>query len=142
MITCKAMAIPTQSELNTVKLAMAATNKTFTDEVVRNRNIAALDEVYTEDARILPPGAPMISGRAAIKEFWSGLIQAVNPKSCVLESVDVIPAGDCVVEIGRAMLQMEPEGQGPAEMQAKYVVCWRQEDNRWKWQVDIWNETL
>jgi len=25
------------------------------------------------------------------------------------------------------------------EMEAKYVVYWRQEDGRWKWHVDIWN---
>jgi protein O-GlcNAc transferase len=126
--------------MDQIKLAMANTNDLFNNEVFRNRNFAALDQIYTVDASILPPGAPLVSGRRAIKEFWSNLIQSVNAKSAVLTSVDVIPSGDGIVEIGSAKLTIEPEGQGPTELELKYVVYWRQEDARWKWHVDIWNQ--
>lgn len=129
----------TQVALDQVKLAMATTNAIFNDEVFGKRNFAALDQIYTKDARILPPGAPMISGRAAIKEFWTNLIQGANAKSAVLASVDVMPSGDGIVEIGKATLTVEPDGQPAAQMEVKYVVYWRQEDSRWKWHVDIWN---
>ncbi len=119
---------------------MTATNNLFNTEVFGHRNFAALDQIYTSDARILPPGALMISGREAIKKFWSDLIQSVNAKSGILESVDVIPAGDGLVEIGRATLTVEPQGQPTAQMEVKYVVYWRQEDGRWKWHLDIWNQ--
>lgn len=118
---------------------MADTNTIFNVEVFQNRNFDALDKVYTADARILPPGGPMVSGRSAIKDFWANLIQAVNAKSAVLSSVDVMPSGDGVVEIGSAVLTVQPEGQAEAKMEVKYVVYWRQEDSRWKWHVDIWN---
>ena len=133
------MATPTQAAIDQIKLAMASTNDLFNTEVIRKRNYAALDQIYTADARILPPGAPMVSGRPAIKEFWSNLIQAVNAKSAVLTSVDLMPSGDGVVEIGRATLTVDPQGQGASEMEVKYVVYWRQEDARWKYHVDIWN---
>lgn len=55
-----------------------------------------------DQLRMQVPDASMISGRKGIKEFWSNLIQSVNAKSAVLESVDVIQAGDDAVEIGRA----------------------------------------
>jgi ketosteroid isomerase-like protein len=132
------MATPTQA-LYQIKLAMASTNDLFNNEVFGKRNFAALDQIYTADARILPPGAPMVSGRPAIKQFWSNLIQTVNAKSAVLKSVEVMPSGDGVVEIGRAQLTIEPEGKA-TEMELKYVVYWRQEDARWKWHVDIWNQ--
>ncbi len=122
-----------------ILLAMASTNQLFDQEVFRNRNFEALDQIYTADARILPPGAPMLSGRPAIKEFWSNLILSANAKSAVLTSIDVMPAGDGVVEVGRATLTIQPEGQGTAELEVKYVVYWRQEDGRWKWHLDIWN---
>src|SRR4051794_18726894 len=128
-----------QSAIVEIKLAMARTNDLFISEVFGKRNLAVLDQIYTADARILPPGAPMISGREAIKQFWSELIQAVSAKSAVLAPVDVMPAGDGVVEIGRATLIVEPPGQSAAQMEVKYVVYWRQEDGRWKWHVDIWN---
>jgi ketosteroid isomerase-like protein len=134
------MSSPKQSALDEVKLAMAATNNLFNTEVFGNRNFAALDQIYTSDARILPPGAPMISGREAIKKFWSDLIQSVNAKSAVLATVDLMLAGDGLVEIGRATLTIEPQGQSATQMEVKYVVYWRQEGGRWKWHVDIWNQ--
>ncbi len=134
------MSSPRQSALDEVKLAMAATNNLFNKEVFGNRNFAALDQIYTSDARILPPGAAMISGREAIKKFWSDLIQSVNAKSAVLATADLILAGDGLVEIGRATLTIEPQGQSATQMEVKYVVYWRQEGGRWKWHVDIWNQ--
>jgi uncharacterized protein (TIGR02246 family) len=122
-----------------LKAAMAAVNKLFNEDVVGKRNLAALDDVYTADARILPPGGPMIAGREAIKQFWAEMVQAVNAKSAELASIDVMTAGDDVVEIGRAILTVEPEPGKPVRMEGKYVVYWKQEDGRWKWHVDIWN---
>jgi len=134
------MSSPKQSALDEIKLAMAANNNLFNTEVFGNRNFAALDQIYTSDARILPPGAPMISGREAIKKFWSDLIQSVNARSAVLATVDLMLAGDGLVEIGRATLTIEPQGQSATQMEVKYVVYWRQEGGRWKWHVDIWNQ--
>ena len=117
---------------------MASTNEIFNREVFGKRNLAAFDDIYTADARILPPGAPMISGREGIKAFWGSAIESLKATSAVLSSVDVMQAGDDIVEIGKAVLTIEPEGT-PVQMEAKYVVYWRQEDGRWKWHVDIWN---
>lgn len=135
------MSTATQPELNEIKLAMASTNDVFNTEVFGKRNFAALDDVYTADARVLPPGSPVISGRAAIKKFWSELIEGANATSAVLTSVELFPEGNGLVEIGRATLTVQPAGQAtPAEMEVKYVVYWRQEAGRWKWHVDIWNQ--
>jgi len=119
---------------------MTKTNELFNSQVFGKQNFDALDNIYTTNARILPPGGPMISGRQAIKEFWSNLIQSVDAKSAVLASVDVIATGDGVVEIGRATLTVQPEGGAAAEMAVKYVVYWREEDGLWKWHIDIWNQ--
>lgn len=118
---------------------MAETNELFNSEVFGNRNFDALDQIYTADARILPPGAPMISGRKDIKQFWSNLVQSANAKSAVVESVDVILAGDGAIEIGRATLTVGGKGQGQGKMEVKYVVHWKQEEGCWKWNIDIWN---
>jgi len=128
-----------QTALDQVRLAMSKTNGLFNLEVFGKRNFDALDSVYTKDARIMPPGAPMVSGRDEIKKWWAALIESINAKSAVLESIDVMTAGDDVVEIGRAVLKAEPAGQPAMQMEAKYVVYWRQEDGHWKWHVDIWN---
>jgi hypothetical protein len=71
---------------------MAETNDRFCTEVFAKRNFEALDDIYTSGARILPPGAPMISGRKAVKDFWSNMVRSTNAKSAVLESIDVMQA--------------------------------------------------
>jgi ketosteroid isomerase-like protein len=118
-----------------VLAAMRQTNDLFTSEVGAKRNIDALDRIYTAGARVLPPGAPMIEGRAQIKSFWAQAIAGMNVQAVTLATVQAEPAGDTVVEIGRAELTLE-NGQTVA---AKYVVHWKQEDATWKWHTDIWN---
>jgi ketosteroid isomerase-like protein len=114
-----------------------ATNRLFEQEVAGKKNIDALDRIYTANARILPPGAPMMSGRENIKAFWRAAIDSLNVAAVRLETIDFDLHGDTAVEIGRATLSFAtpnaPEATG------KYVVIWKQEDGVWKWDVDIWN---
>jgi ketosteroid isomerase-like protein len=133
------MATTSVPSISEIKQRMTETNDLFNAEVFARRNFDALDQIYTADARILPPGAPMISGRPAIKKFWADMIPGANAVAAELSSVDVMQAGDGIVEIGRAVLTVAPPGQGEAAMEVKYVVYWREEDGRWKWHVDIWN---
>src|SRR3954454_18687918 len=121
-----------QPDLQQLRVGMQSTNERFNTEVFGKRNFDALEEIYTANARILPPGGEIMSGRKAIKEFWSNLIQSVNAKSAVLTSIDVMPAGDGAVEIGLANLIIEPEENKPTEMGVKYVVYWKQENGHWR----------
>src|SRR5438093_3595241 len=111
--------------------AMKATNALFINEVIAKGNLGALEQIYTADARVLPPGAEMVSGRPAIQQFWGGAIKGLGLRRAVLVTIDAMPAGDGVVEIGRADLQT-----ASGDMSVKYVVFWRQEAGRWKWHVD------
>ena len=126
-------------QLSEIKRRMAETNELFNSQVFSHRNFDALDQIYTTDARILPPGAPLISGRKAIRQFWSDMVQGAHATSAVLSSGDVMSAGDGIVEIGKAVLTLAPPSQSEAQIEVKYVVYWREEDSRWKWHVDIWN---
>ena len=110
------------------------TNRIF-EETARNRNIDALEHVYTANARILPSGAEIISGRANIKNFSKVAMQNMNIASVKLETVDFELLGDTGVELGRATLYPN----GAPEVKVKYVVVWKQENGAWKWHVDIWN---
>jgi ketosteroid isomerase-like protein len=114
---------------------MQQVNALFGETVVKGRNFAALDKVYTIDARILPPGADLIEGRENIKGFWQAAVAGMNVQDAKLVSVNAHLAGDSVIEVGRAKLFL-PEGQSA---EVKYVVEWKQEGGAWKWHTDIWN---
>ena len=118
-----------------VLAAMRQTNEIFISEVVVKRNTGELDRVYTANARVLPPGAAMVEGRESIKAFWAQAIEGLGLKSAKLETVQAEVAGESVVEIGKAELEL---GSGQT-MTVKYVVHWKREDGHWKWHVDIWN---
>jgi ketosteroid isomerase-like protein len=114
---------------------MRKTNDLFCSTVVRLRDMEALDRVYTPDAQILPPGADMIQGVAAIKNFWQQAILGLDVQDASLVTVTAESAGDTVVEIGRAALSLK----GGQVVPVKYVVHWKRHDGDWKWHTDIWN---
>ena len=113
-----------------------ATNRVFEGEVIGRRDFGALERVYTRNARLLPPGAPMVTGRAAVADFWRGALDALGVESLRLHTLSLDVFGDDAQEVGRAELAVKGDG---APMALKYVVLWKREDGAWRWDVDIWN---
>jgi ketosteroid isomerase-like protein len=113
---------------------MRKTNELFCANAIRLRDMDALDDIYTVDAHILPPGAQMIHGLAAIKKFWLQAVTGLDVKDAALNTVSAEAAGEGVVEIGGAVLTLA----GGQTVALKYVVHWKFE-NTWKWHTDIWN---
>lgn len=110
-------------------------NRRFVDAFNGGDVAGAAQGVYTKNARILPPGAAMVEGRDAITAFWGQAVQQLGVRSVTLATVDLQMLGDGAVEIGRATLTLQDGTVVPA----KYVVVWKQEDGRWRWDIDIWN---
>ena len=97
---------------------------------------AAVAALYTEDAYVLPPGAEMVKGRAAIEAFWRQAAQQMSDAK--LTTVDVLPLGRSAArEIGTVTLKTK--SQPPQEIIGKYVVVWRKIGRDWKLATDIWN---
>ncbi len=114
-------------------------NRQFVEAYNRG-DAAGCSEAYTENARLLPPDAPMMQGRQAIQAFWQGAMD-MGIRSVALESMDFELGGDDMGrEIGTAVLNIQtPDGQMVTQ-HAKYVVVWkRQASGAWKWDTDIWN---
>jgi len=115
-----------------------AVNQRFQTEVGTNRNFAALAEIYTKNARILPPGGELITGVENISAFWQQAIDALHAESVELTTVELTPiTADAAVEIGRAKIAVTGD---PAGMLVNYVVFWKKEGGSWKWDIDIWNQ--
>ena len=113
-----------------------ATNRVFEEEVIGRRDFGALERVYTRNARLLPPGAPTVTGRDAVADFWRGAVAAMNVQSLRLHTLSLDVFGEQAQEVGRAELAVEGGG---APMALKYVVLWKREDGGWRMDVDIWN---
>jgi ketosteroid isomerase-like protein len=113
------------------------TNRIFEEDVVGKGNFSALDQVYTATARILPPGAEMVTGMENIRAFWAQAAAALGVTSIQLKTVELELLGETAVEIGRALIET-----ASGEVAMKYVVVWKREGGRWKWDIDIWNPVV
>ena len=59
-----------------------------------NQDSAMVVNFYAADAKLLPPGSPLVEGRDAIRAFADGMF-AAGCRSLDLTTADVIEAGDC-----------------------------------------------
>jgi uncharacterized protein (TIGR02246 family) len=99
-------------------------------------NYGAVAAMYTEDAFLLPPGAELMRGRAAIQAFWTNAGGSVG--DIRLKTVEVTPLGEAAArEIGTFTLKTK--GAQSAEVAGKYVVVWQKVGGNWKLATDIWN---
>ena len=123
----------------TAKEGIEAANQRF--EAAFNRgDAAAVAELYTSDAALLPPGEARVDGRPAIELYWKGGIDA-GLKDLTLEAQEVTETADGAVEFGRFMLAGPAAGKATGTMAGKYAVLWRRGDgDGWRIHRDMWND--
>lgn len=103
---------------------------------LNNGDMAALGQMYSEDAYLLPSGGEMVKGRAAIQAFWTKAAERIADFK--LTTVDVKPLGnDAAREVGTFTLKTKD--QQPQEVAGKYVVVWQKVGGDWRLATDIWN---
>lgn len=102
-------------------------------------DVAALAQMYTETATVLPPDSDLVTGRGAIADFWQAAIKA-GLKNLRLRAFQVEALGPAAAkEIGHFSIDVpNPQGHTMAA-QGKYVVVWRKVGTEWKLDADIWN---
>jgi uncharacterized protein (TIGR02246 family) len=106
----------------------------------RSKDAAAMASLWTENARILPPGAEMITGRAGVQAFWqSGFHQGAC--DVVLESLEIKSLADGVAyEIGRNIVRVRTADGSSIDVPRKSLCIFRREsDGVWRADVDIFN---
>jgi ketosteroid isomerase-like protein len=97
------------------------------------RDAQAIADLYTEDARVIAPGAAPAEGRPAIAAFWAAAMEGT--KSARLETLSVEFDGELAFEEGSVQLTAD-DGSQSVE---RYVVVWKRVGRRWHLHRDIWN---
>ncbi|HEX8129728.1 MAG TPA: SgcJ/EcaC family oxidoreductase [Pyrinomonadaceae bacterium] len=121
-----------------VREAIRNTNLKFA-EIFERGDAAGIAALYTPDARLMPPDAPLMRGTEAITAFWQGAMN-LGIKAATLETIEVeTSGGDLATEIGQFTLSMDAPGGERAEQSGKYIVLWKRDGGVWKLHADIWN---
>jgi ketosteroid isomerase-like protein len=93
--------------------------------------VAAL---YSDGAQLLPPGAAVVAGRAAIRDYWANDIAATGmPLTIKADAGEV--GGDWAWRSGT----FSGQDANGAPFTGKYVEVWQRTADGWKIHRDIWN---
>ncbi|HLW82772.1 MAG TPA: SgcJ/EcaC family oxidoreductase [Candidatus Acidoferrales bacterium] len=108
-----------------------------------SRAVAAKDadksaSFYAENGTLLAPGAPIATGKDAIRKTWAGLMATPGfALSFTPNTINVSQSGDLAYELGTYSLTTNDKRGKPQTMRANYVVVWgKQADGSWKALVD------
>jgi uncharacterized protein (TIGR02246 family) len=130
VLTTAAQAKDIKSEIDAANVKWAA--------AANKGDAAAVAQLYTEQATALPPGGPMVKGRAAIQKLWQGVIDA-GAKNVTVKALQVDQYGSAAREIGEFAFDMPDAQKQTMHVEGKYVVLWRKSGGSWKLDTDIWN---
>src|SRR5262245_37271789 len=70
---------------------MASINARW-DAAINSASFDALPPMYTADAKLMPPGAPLVTGPMAIRDFFARRGRSVRNHK--LDLLDVLPIGN------------------------------------------------
>jgi uncharacterized protein (TIGR02246 family) len=130
------------SDIN-VEAEKAAIRQVDSDIVaaLNAHNIDALLAFYAEDARMLPPGAPPIVGKAAIRDLANAFVSAGVVVTHNLEEVVVSKGGDLAyVSYSYELSFTGPEGSPITETGKDITIYKKANDGSWKLAIDMWSE--
>ncbi len=109
------------ANLNDATQAVRALEAEFEKHANAGETAALVDAFYAEDAQLLPPHAPLIRGKAAIRDFWSAFM-ATGISEVSLQTDEVIASGDLAYGMGKYGYSASG-----ARHTGKYVVVYRRQ---------------
>jgi uncharacterized protein (TIGR02246 family) len=98
---------------------------------------------YTDDASLLPPNAPIATGKAAIRAVWAGMLTPDTTVSWQVTKADVARSGDLAYVMGTYQIAAKNPQAKSQEDHGKLVEVWKkQADGKWKTVADIFNSDV
>ena len=101
------------------------------------QDAAALANLYSAQAQLLPPNSDFINGREAIETFWQGAMDA-GVAEATLTTEEAMGTDSMAVEVGRYEMS---SADGSTIDEGKYIVWWQRTPAGWRLHRDIWNSS-
>lgn len=127
-------------DLNKVKAEIEKTNKVLMKAMIDN-DTETMMSLYSDDIISMPSYQPMVKGIAKVRELSE--MQAKSgwkTTHFVLNTTDVILAGNMAIEIGNYDMKMSSPGAPEWPDNGKYITIYEiQKDGSLKIKVETWN---
>jgi ketosteroid isomerase-like protein len=108
----------------------------------QGRDIEGILDYWSDDARVLAPGLPIFSGKAALRGYVEGALALPGFQiTWTTSEANLSPDGRLAWLLStNAVTLPGPDGQ-PVTTSGRAVTVWRREpDGEWRCTVDIWND--
>jgi uncharacterized protein (TIGR02246 family) len=108
------------------------------------KNVDKTVSYYSDDAIVLPPNEPSITGKAGIRKMWQGFLDSVASISWKVTRVEVAKSGDMAYVSGSyATNPKSTSGSNASADRGKYLEVWeKQADGTWKCGADMFSSDL
>src|SRR5579884_1314167 len=110
---------------------------------VQKKDVNAVAALYTEDAVMLPPNQPAVSGREAIRHFYEDFYR--SPGTLLNEEFTTTSLelrGDMAIETADFSGDVQLPDKGKISFKGKNLVVWQKQKNgAWMLFRDAWNSS-
>src|ERR1700680_3071584 len=108
------------------------------------KDVAGATANYADDASWLPPHAPIVQGKEAIRSAWAQLLTTPGLKiDWQITKVEVSRAGDMAYTLYKYEMTMGAPNGAPIQDSGKDMAIWKkQADGTWKMVADTFNSDL
>ena len=121
-------------DLAAMRREIEARNRRFTNAHVIGDSTAMVD-IFTDDARVLPPGADPVIGRPAIEALTAQYL-TYGITEFREETTAFYGNDDMLIDEGTYVMVYD---HGRTTEQGKYVNIWRKERGEWRIHSNMWN---
>jgi uncharacterized protein (TIGR02246 family) len=136
---CLGRSAPAETEASASSTELGQMNRDFA-AALNAKSAKAAAALYTEDAVLIPPGEPVVQGRAAIEEYWRAAIEFGGIRDVSVETMHAQSSGSLGYETGRFVLTVDGTDGEPLVETGRYVELLRREpDGTWRSTHGIWN---
>lgn len=115
-------------DLSVVKAEIQAFENEWA-KLLNEKNLDALMAMYADDAVSMPPNAPMLVGKEAIRATQEADMSEMEAGQMFsFETMDVYGGGDTFTEIGKSAIK---DASGAVKSTGKYIVVFKKIDGKY-----------
>jgi ketosteroid isomerase-like protein len=98
---------------------------------------AGIAALHSLDAKLFPPNAPTVNGRADIQAFWQGFMDSGVKAELQIDEIDA--GGNLGTRVGRYRVL---GADGTVIDEGRFIEVWKYVNDEWYFHRDIWNSSL
>lgn len=98
-------------------------------------DLKTIDDMYTDDAKLLPAGSEAIAGRTAIAQWFEKNLRPALPATIRFSNYEIHAASDWATSVSDIEIR---DGDGHLRTRGKQILLLLKRDGRWQIHRDMW----